>query len=817
MRVTRLSLHNFRVFADLDLEVPPGVVGIYGPNGAGKSTLVESILWALFGVARTAKDSLRSDGATGETVAIVEFEHDGHLYEVTRSVSGATNGVKAEASCDGLRVAAGAVAVRQYVHQVLGMSAEAFRSSVFCEQKQLDAFSGRRPEERRKLVLDLLGITPLDRARDSARAQARSAFDQIEAARSVLGDLEALAAEATELDGRLVAAEAVRVAAEAALATASEAEGAAAERAGAEERRKQERDRLATLYTAAKRRHEEATQRLAARQSELAELDTAAERLPVLTAAAADLVRLRSQLAALEASATAHARLATAEAELASAVAVAVAVAAADDDDGGSSTGSADPNPVPQIDILEQAAAEASRRSGETAGRLAAAEATVATAAARLEAATAEAKAAGWLDPEAPCPLCGQELGTAFDEVQRHRDEARTRAEAEAEAAAAELRAARAERLAAEEAERAATAAVRRARRRQERLAALTAEVTAARAAVAEAETLVASTFAVADGHERGASADGATPSGHPGGYCTPDAEALRHKVAEAEAARDARLRLEERLKGRPALAAAVGAEDAAVGEAAGEAARLLAEGRALQFDAKAHEAATAARAAAAAAVEQARAALTDARLDERGLSERLAERRARLDAEVARRAELAGRETEAQHLGRLAELLAEFRNSLVSQVGPALSAQTTALFRELTDGRFDSLEVDGDTFELRVGSAGHPLDRHSGSETDLANLSLRVAIGEQVNLLSGGAVGLLVLDEVLGALDGEHRDRLLGALTRLGARFRQVLVVTHATEVKEQLPYAIEVEPLGGGRSRAACATDRIRLAEVG
>src|ERR671923_12195 len=216
MRVTRLSLRNFRVF---------------GPNGAGKSTLVESILWALFGVARTGKEALRSDGATGETVATVEFEHDGHLYEVTRSVSGAANAVKAEAACDGQRVAAGAVAVRQYVHHVLGMSAEAFRSSVFCEQKQLDAFSGRRPEERRKVVLDLLGITPLDRARDSARAQARSAFEQIEAARLVLGDVEALAAEATELDGELVAARAARMAAEAALANASEAEAVAAARA----------------------------------------------------------------------------------------------------------------------------------------------------------------------------------------------------------------------------------------------------------------------------------------------------------------------------------------------------------------------------------------------------------------------------------------------------------------------------------------------------------------------------------------------------------------------------------------------------------
>jgi DNA repair exonuclease SbcCD ATPase subunit len=287
--------------------------------------------------------------------------------------------------------------------------------------------------------------------------------------------------------------------------------------------------------------------------------------------------------------------------------------------------------------------------------------------------------------------------------------------------------------------------------------------------------------------------------------------------VAEAEAARDGALRLEERLNAHPALAAAVAAEEGTVGEAGEEAARLLGEGTALRFDAAAHAAASSARAEAAQAVGRARAGLTDARLDERGLSERLGERRSRLDVEMARRAELAGRESEARHLGRLAELLGEFRNSLVGQVGPALSAQTTTLFRELTDGRFDSLEVDGDTFELRVGSAGHPLDRHSGSETDLANLSLRVAIGEQVNLLSGGAVGLLVLDEVLGALDGEHRDRLLGALTRLGARFRQVLVVTHAADVKEQLPHAIEVEPVGGGRSRAASATGRIRLAEVG
>jgi DNA repair exonuclease SbcCD ATPase subunit len=779
VRVTRLSLRNFRVFPELDLEVPPGVVGIYGPNGAGKSSLVESILWALFGVARSGKDSLRSDGATGETVATVEFEHDGHLYEVTRSLSGAANGVKAEAICDGQRVAAGAVAVRQYVHHVLGMSAEAFRSSVFCEQKQLDAFSGRRPEERRKLVLDLLGITPLDRARDSARAQARSAFEQIEAARLVLGDVEALAAEATDLDGKLVAAQAARLAAEAALATASEAEAAAVAVAAEEERRKQERDRLAAAYAAARRRHEEATARLAVRQRELVELDAAAERLPAFTAAAADLEALRVQLDAIDRRDAALARLSRAEAALPDRS-----------------------HPLPGLEMLEEAVGVASRRSGGAAGRLAAAEAAVLAAKQRLEAAAREALAADGLDPETPCPLCGQELGASFDEVQRHRQEAQREAEAAAEAAGAELAAARSERAAADEADQAATAALRRTRREEERSAALRAEVAAARAALDEAEALVASTVFGWGNDDRN---------------CSGDAETLRRKAREAEAARDAALRLEERLKARPALAAAVAAEEAAVGEAGEEASRLMVDGKALRFDANAHAAATAARTQAAQVVDQARTALTEARLDERGLSERLGERRSRIDAEVARRAEIAGRETGARHLGRLAELLGEFRNSLVGQVGPALSAQTTALFRELTDGRFDSLEVDGDTFELRVGSAGNPLERHSGSETDLANLSLRVAIGEQVNLLSGGAVGLLVLDEVLGALDGEHRDRLLGALTRLGARFRQVLVVTHAVDVKEQLPHAIEVAPVGGGRSHAASATARIHLAEVG
>jgi len=78
------------------------------------------------------------------------------------------------------------------------------------------------------------------------------------------------------------------------------------------------------------------------------------------------------------------------------------------------------------------------------------------------------------------------------------------------------------------------------------------------------------------------------------------------------------------------------------------------------------------------------------------------------------------------------------------------------------------------------------------------------VAISEHVRFQSGGSVGLLVLDEVFGPLDEDRKARMLLALERLRGRFRQVLVVTHDANIKEQLPNAIEVIKRPGRRASA-------------
>src|SRR5204862_3964077 len=112
----------------------------------------------------------------------------------------------AEAHADGLQVAEGVRDTARYVRSILGMDDAAFRASVFAEQKQIASFSGQTPGERRKLVLQLLGITPVDAAKDQARKDGRMAMEQFTRARDLLPDVEKLKGEVGEAETAAAAA-----------------------------------------------------------------------------------------------------------------------------------------------------------------------------------------------------------------------------------------------------------------------------------------------------------------------------------------------------------------------------------------------------------------------------------------------------------------------------------------------------------------------------------------------------------------------------------------------------------------------------------
>ncbi|HYJ72764.1 MAG TPA: SMC family ATPase, partial [Actinomycetota bacterium] len=240
MHLRSLSLRNYRVYRAVDLEFPDGLIGIYGPNGSGKSTIIESLRWALYGDSRTDKWELRSDGV-GEDVRVeLVFEHEGNTYDVRRRLKGRNLTPEVEVFLNGQLAAQSVREANAYLARVVGMDQRAFLASVCAQQKELTAFSTMLPSDRRRLVLDLLGVSPVERALSRVREQGRDARTAATGARAGLPDLaelEAGAAEAAEERRRaeLAAQDAAAAEAEAsaALATAEQATAAAEQAARA--------------------------------------------------------------------------------------------------------------------------------------------------------------------------------------------------------------------------------------------------------------------------------------------------------------------------------------------------------------------------------------------------------------------------------------------------------------------------------------------------------------------------------------------------------------------------------------------------------
>jgi len=780
MHLRSLRLRNYRVYLAADVEFPDGLVGIYGANGAGKSTIIEAVRYALYGDARTEKSELRSAGINEDVRVELVFEHEGNSYEVRRVLKGRNLTPSVEVYVNRQLAAQSVRDANAYLGRVLGMDQRAFLASVCAQQKELTTFATMEPAQRRRLVLDLLGVSPIERALVRVREEARDARTAAGGARAQLPDLPAAESAAAE------AGLAAGVAAEAADAAVAAADAAGTAQAAAESQAAQAEiaarklDELRQLAALARgdaasargeaQRHERRAleadalvPELQAASSRHAELAEAAAPLPALARALEAHLERQGLLRALQDAAGREqvARRAMAEAERESAAAAGL------------------------MEAMAQAEAALEEIEGELAAmreRHATASELLGAAAARLEAATAAAERCASLDPQAPCPTCGQALGEALAEVTaRHEGELAAAAQAHELAAAARRAAVEAGRkLAARRDERAAE--LERARTAEQRAARAAARVESAEQAIkvagdevvarqAELERLGDPGFDAA-AHQRARQAAEALQP-----VALAHSE-LRGRVERGEVERGLAREALDRAVQADARAATVEAEASGLGEAdqalAAARERVRQAGEAARRTHGEHQ--------------RAAEALSAARRRHDDLDQALAAARARHE-------EVAELEERAAYLARLVDLMAAFRLHLVARLGRRLSVEAAELFAELTDHEYQDLVVDPEDYSIRIADQGteYELARYSGSENDLASLSLRVAVS-LVIAEGAGELGLLVLDEVLGSLDRERRGRMLSALTTLQGRFRQVLLVTHNDEVKDLLPAAIEV-----------------------
>lgn len=205
MKPLCLRATNYRTFADLELELPAGCVGVVGDNGAGKSTIIGAIDLALFGPESRSLDPYMSDAAIdGETMSLeLELEHRGARYRIRRSYTRSGRGKSTTEFAQllttetenghGLTASTARAAswepltqgdqkdTQALIEETLGLTRDTFRASAFLAQGDGASFTDAQPRQRKEILADVLGLGVWDSARDLAAADKRDRQQSIAA------------------------------------------------------------------------------------------------------------------------------------------------------------------------------------------------------------------------------------------------------------------------------------------------------------------------------------------------------------------------------------------------------------------------------------------------------------------------------------------------------------------------------------------------------------------------------------------------------------------------------------------------------------
>jgi exonuclease SbcC len=784
MQIERLRLVNFRQHEDTELALGAGLTGIIGPNGAGKTTLLEAIAWALYGAdaARGTRETIRRRGAGARAPVRVELDFvlGPHRYRAVRSL----NGAELYQDADPAPIANSLATVTEKVGRLLGMSREEFFNTYFTGQKQLAVMAAMKPMERAQFLSRVLGYDRLQRAQERLRERRVVVKARLQALEAMLPDPADLEAEAARARGRLTEA------AEAATSATRAHQAAEASRAVAEPAwvaMQHLRERVGALQSDMR----VAEHRVSAARDAFAQLDRA---LVAANEARAKLDALHARLQPLEALRGERHRLD----ELAGLYAKRqVAQAQLEETRASLQTVRHRASRLPPADAVEQARAEVAVRQQQVdhaeegaRERRSAWDRDLQDARTKRETLRDQYRdLKEQLDritqagPDGACPTCARPLGAEYDKVlgmlDRQLQEVlfngnyfKSRIEQlttePADLRDLERQRAEVERLLAD-----ATAQLGRLQAQAQEGPALRAEQERLEARAVDLEQLAQQGPANYDPNRhadvRRLLAD-LDPLSLQAERLRAAAERAGELVVEAEAA-------ERALTGHEAEVRAIREQLEALG-----------------FREESYETSRHVWEAALTAGREAELAIVRARAEQQAAEEVVA-------SIARRREERARREAEAQEVGRelaryneLDRAFTDLRTDLNQQLRPDLSEVASSFLRDLSNGRYEELELDED-YVATILESGEPKPVISGGEEDISNLALRLAISQMIADRAGQPLSLLVLDEIFGSLDEEHRASVLDLLRSLADRFPQVVLITHIDTVREGFDRVIRVD----------------------
>lgn len=192
MRLNLIECNNFfnhkQTILDFsDIESP---VLLTGNNGAGKSSSVsEALTYAIFGETRlnSADDAIR--GEEDEMSVRIVFNLNGQDIEIIRSKKrGRTQKLDLNINSKSVGELMSETQVR--INKLFGLSYNSFRSSVILRQEDADFFVNQKPDDRKKIIAEILDLNAYEQLEKIAREQRTELKAEIKVEKTTIDSIE---------------------------------------------------------------------------------------------------------------------------------------------------------------------------------------------------------------------------------------------------------------------------------------------------------------------------------------------------------------------------------------------------------------------------------------------------------------------------------------------------------------------------------------------------------------------------------------------------------------------------------------------------
>ena len=794
MQLRSIHLKNYRKYRSQSIDFPSGIIGIVGKNGSGKSTLIEAVGWCLYGntAARTKGEEIKTTGVAGEDCSVtLEFVLNSDAVRVVRELKGKNASVRASIFLNGDTIAhvRGAKEVSDYIAKRTGMDRVAFFASVFAQQKELNAFSELQPGDRKKTVMRLLRIDRIDEALSEIKKDIRGSAEKIQMLEDNLKDMNELIAKQKQATREKKQTDAQISKHDKTISDAATAEKKAKADFSVYERRYRKhnaiRHKLTGIVEKARSREKEkktietdqrsaqaSKKQLMDMQPQLAEYKAIKQQKEDLDIAHGQF-KEKKELERQHASLASEIRKVTRSNELIK-------------------------NSLSGLQNLEAKTARQEAALQDKTAHIADLTVQISDISAEIkEAKRQKREYSENLDRmkkqgrDGTCPTCKRPLQDYLSLVSKQFADNISRLDKKICADQCKKERFESRLQLARDFERRISKRVKRTEdlmHKKTRLLDKLENDEKRLESLKEEESKLAMRL-----------------DSHPGlVYDRTLHRAVTTKHNKLQLVKDKSIGLSESVKRIPVL-------DKRHTQCL-EAISTLKKKRETEeknismvgYDRTEHQKAKQAS-------EKATAKLTDARVKAvqleskaQDVARQLAQITEDISEETKKRAKIDEEKEKMELRSKLDRVMGNFRLDLISRIRPMLSQRASELLDKITRGRYAMIELDDD-YNIRVEDNGESFttDRFSGGEEDLANLCLRIAISQELSERSGWVqANFIALDEIFGSQDEERKRNILDALQTLSDQFRQILVITHIEDVKEALPYVLNVQEGARGTS---------------